>query len=185
MAKVGVDDLIAAQGPEVVRELISQAWKFDGHPCPTPVHLSDIENAGLGRQRLAIDLMVSSVGEIYLLPETLVLRCSPVLPKPQKKPKLRLVKDGEESAVTEGDSLMTCRHCEVNDGLWNYTIDNPELLIDLTRTPSRQLRKRLAELAAQLCPNAMLMEVKTRQTVTSFLASPKTRTSAIAPLGLG
>ena len=106
MAKVGVDDLIAVQGPEVIRDLIDQAWRFDGHPCPTPVHLSDIENASLGRQRLAIDLMVSSVGETYLLPKTLVLRCFPLLPKPQTKPKLRLVKEGEEPVVTEGDGRL-------------------------------------------------------------------------------
>ena len=60
MSKVGIDDLIAARGPEVVRELLADAWRFDGRSRPEPVHLSEIENAALGRTRLAIDLMVSA-----------------------------------------------------------------------------------------------------------------------------
>ena len=171
MPKVGIDDLIAARGPEIVRKLLADAWRFDGRSCPEPVHLSEIENAALGRKRLAIDLMVSAVGESYLLPKTIGLRCTPIEP-PTRKPKLRLVRPAEDGD-SGANAGQACSHCNENGGNWQIEIQSPELLIELTKVPSRRLRERLAEYASARCTNAHVVEIKERQTVTCFLATPK------------
>ena len=176
MEKVGIDDAIAANGPEIVLTLLADSWSFDGHPRPVQVHLSEIENAELGRKRLASDVMVSAVGEIYLIPETLVLRCVPANENPQKT-KLRVVRDDRAGDASESDADVprSCSHCHINDGYWEHEIESPELLIDLTKVSSLQLRKRLNGYVVGLCPYATLVRITTRRTVTSFLATPKSR----------
>lgn len=177
MKKVGIDDVLAANGPQILPTLLREAWRFDGRPCPRNVHLSEIENAGLGRKRLAIDLMVSAVGESYLLPQTIELRCA--RREHRRQSRLRLVaEDGEQvddQTDSQDDAMPSCAHLGENDGRWDVEIFNPELLIDLTRISKKNLNRRLQEFASSLCPNARYERTRTHQTVTSFLATPQAR----------
>jgi hypothetical protein len=177
VSKTGVDDLLAIKGPEILTGLLRDAWKFDGHPCPMRIHLSEIENAALGRKRLAIDLMVSAVGETYILPRDIDLICAPH--EQGKGTNIRLVaRDGE--ATERGDRSQSvegavCAHIGRDGGRWSYEISNPEILIDLTRVSKRTLEDRLRALASHLCPYANYLGTRTRQTVTVFLATPRAR----------
>jgi hypothetical protein len=177
MVKVGVDDQLAAHGPAILPELLANAWAFDGQPCPVQVHLSDIEDADLGRRRIATDVMVSAVGDVFLLPKEVVLRCVPLSKSEAKKRlHLRLVRDEEgddgEDTADESDAF-SCEHCEREDGYWNYEIDKPETLIELTKTAAAPRDKRLQTIASRACPNAYYVETRTHQTVTVFLGTPK------------
>lgn len=175
--KVGIDDLVVQCGADALRALLDDAWTFDGRPCPQRVHLSDIEQADLGGKRLAIDMMVSAIGETYLVPRKVQLRCTPPEEKPVK-PKLRLVKSSSTVETSEEESAsagLACQHGKNEDGTWEVVIGDPEVIIDLTRIPARQLYKRLHEHARHCCPNASYTETIDRQTVTSFLATPKAR----------
>src|SRR5262245_17923166 len=177
MAKVGVDDLLVAHGPSVLVDLIRDAWPFDGEPCPERVHLSDIENASLGRKRILIDLRVSAVGDNFLLPKSINLRCDPE-PPGKPRPRIRLVGDDERADQVDDSSEPAngpCAHSSRNEGRWQHTIVNPEVIIDLTRVPMRQLQKRLGDYVGRLCPNAFYLGPSTYQTVTSILATPKAR----------
>ncbi len=175
MAKVGIDDLLVARGSEVLRVVLSDAYPYDGYPCPEPVHLSDIENASLGDRRIALDIMVSAIGESYLVPKTIELRCAPVVPSRRKRG-LRLVQPGgEDSGDDIEENVQRCVHCSKDGGQWTMEVERPGVLIDLTRSPSRQVRKRLQELASARCPNAQFIRERDHQTVTAFLATPKAR----------
>ena len=177
MAKIGIDDLLVAQGTSVLTELINNSWRFDGEACPERAHLSDIENASLGRKRILIDLRVSAVGDSFLLPWVIDLRCSSQAPE-KGKPRLCVVQNEDEAGPEDdGDHSGSgaCPHSSRNEGRWQHEVVNPEVLIDLTRVPVRQLRKRLGEYARSLCPNALYLGPSTRQTVTSILATPKAR----------
>ncbi len=178
MGKVGIDDILAVHGPQILPRLINDAWRFDGHPCPRKVHLSEIEDAALGKKRLAIDLMVSAVGETYILPQAIELVCVPREMK-DKKAKLRLVpRDGEATQQQDQPQSLegaVCVHMARDGGRWSVEISNPEVLIDLTRVSKRTLELRLLELAVGVCPYALYVRTRSHQTVTTFLATPKAR----------
>jgi hypothetical protein len=169
--KLGIDDLLAAQGPEILPRLLADAWVFDGQPCPELIHLSDIENAAFQSRRLAIDLMVSAVGESYLLPRTLELSCHA---SDQRKPRLRLVRDDDDDGAAGSDDTP-CRHSLANGGRWEHTLNDPRLLIDLTRRHAAKLDKSLEAYAKRLCDNAHYLGARTYQAATTFLATPKAR----------
>jgi hypothetical protein len=175
--KVGVDDLLAAHGPGILPRLLAEAWPFDGGDCPIPVHLSDVEDAELGRRRIAVDLMVSAIGDVFLLPKQVIFQCVPLTQSEAKKrPHLRLVRedDGGQGDADE-DEQITCEHCGKDDGRWEFEIGNPETLIELTKTGSVPRDKRLQAIASRACPNAFYVETRTTQTVTVFLGTPKAR----------
>jgi hypothetical protein len=175
MAKVGIDDLLVAHGPGILPQLLADAWPFDGQPCPMQVHLSDIEDAGLGRRRIAVDLMVSAIGDVYILPKQVIFRCAPLSKRDAKKrPHLRLVHDDDtgQDGADESESFA-CEHCEKDDGRWEYEVRDPETLIELTKTGATPRDKRLQAIAWRACPNAFYIETRTSQTVTVFLGTPK------------
>ncbi len=125
--KVGIDDFLVGHGPMVLPKLIEAAWRFDGHPYPEAVHLSDIEDARLGRRRVAMNLMVSAIGEAFLLPKVIDLCCAPIEPAKKKKPHLRIVRDDHDDDLSEDelDTDTTCSHCGLEGGEWQYEIRDP------------------------------------------------------------
>ncbi|MGH9867480.1 MAG: hypothetical protein ACREAA_04855 [Candidatus Polarisedimenticolia bacterium] len=184
MSKVGVDDLIAARGPEILRHLMTDAWVYDGGDYPRRIHLSEIENANIGAERVAVDLMVSAVGEAFRLPKRIKLRCveeeeeQPTKRKKSKKATLKLVtEDGDEddSASAAKTAAASCKHLDVNDGYWETEVTEHDVLIDMTRVTSRTLRGRAQDVALKRCKNAVFIETLSEQTVTAFLGSPKAR----------
>jgi len=179
VSKVGVDDLIAHYGPQVLRGLLAEAWRHDGGEYPQRVHLSDIEDATLGARRVSIDLMVSAVGEAFRLPRLIQLRCTDKdLSEKSCGPKLRLV--AAEDISHESDEPTSCMHQNVNNGYWESEITDHETLIDLTRVSTRTLRSRLNAVAVKCCPQAVYIKTLSEQTVTAFLGSPKARRLRLA-----
>src|SRR3989442_14216137 len=67
-------------------------------------------------------------------------------------------------------------------GRWSFEISDPERLIELTRVSKERLEFRLCEQAAVLCPYALYVGTRRRQTVTAFLATPKARRIPAAPV---
>jgi len=179
MGKAGIDDILAASGPSILPALLRDAWRFDGHACPEPVHLSDVENSALGRRRISIDVMISAVGDSYLVPKVITLQCRKFEKRVKSRSTLRIVREGEDEGDAEptggDDDNLACAHTDKDDGRWEHEIRDPEILIDFTRIPTSHLHKRLNVIANRLCRNATCTGVRTRQTVTAFLATPKAR----------